>query len=76
MANGNSIKAGHITTAYSTTDLVAEQKRRIEGLAVKILGSVIFRVGPTNNNTNGLSPTGPWTAFRVREIAAVRVWWA
>lgn len=55
MANGDSIQAGHITTAYSTTDLVAEQERKPFGTKA-FVGDVIFRVGPTNNATNGLMP--------------------
>ena len=48
MSTGDSIKAGEITTAYNTTDLVAEPKwdnyHRTE-----FAGTVIFRVGPSNN---------------------------
>jgi hypothetical protein len=55
MSDGDSIQAGHITTAYSTTDLVAEQERKTFGTKA-FVGDVIFRVGPTDNATNGLMP--------------------
>ena len=55
MSDGNSIQAGHITTAYTTTDVVAEQQK--EGFGRKdFVGNVIFRVGPTNNNSDELGP--------------------
>lgn len=55
MSDGNSIQAGHITTAYTTTDVVAEQQK--EGFSRKdFVGNVIFRVGPTNNDLDELEP--------------------
>jgi hypothetical protein len=55
MSDGDSIQAGHITTAYTTTDVVAEQQK--EGFSRKdFVGNVIFRVGPTNNDSDGLEP--------------------
>jgi hypothetical protein len=55
MSDGDSIQAGKITTAQSTTDLVAEQG--IDGFSRNdFTGSVILRVGPTNNPTDQLVP--------------------
>jgi hypothetical protein len=61
LSDGDSIQAGHITTAYTTTDVVAEQQKEgFGGFGRKdFLGNVIFRVGPTNNNSEGLEPGGP-----------------
>ena len=75
MANGDSIKAGNITTAYGTTDWVAEQDKD-QFSRKPFVGSLIFRVGPTNNDTDAFMPETTWTAFKAREISAVRVWWA
>ena len=60
MADGDSIQAGHITAAYTTTDVVAEQQREgLGGFGRKdFQGNVIFRVGPTNITSDGLQPDG------------------
>jgi hypothetical protein len=47
MSDNDSIKAADITTANFTTDLVAEWIWD---------GPVVFRVGPSNNSTDGLVP--------------------
>jgi hypothetical protein len=53
--DGDSIKAGQITTAYTTTDVVAEQQKE-HFTTVDFNGPVIFRVGPTNITSSGLQP--------------------
>ncbi|HEY4807764.1 MAG TPA: hypothetical protein VIH81_08490 [Roseiarcus sp.] len=60
MSDGDSIQAGHITTAYTTTDVVAEQQREgLGGFGRKdFQGNVIFSVGPTNITSDGLQPDG------------------
>lgn len=53
--DGDSIQAGKITTAYTTTDVVAEKQR--QGFNRQDFnGPVIFRVGPTNITSDGLQP--------------------
>jgi hypothetical protein len=53
--DGDSIQAGKITTAYTTTDVVAEQQKK--GFTLEDFdGPVIFRVGPTNITSDGLQP--------------------
>jgi hypothetical protein len=58
MSDGDSIQAGQITTASTTTDVVGEQKRvGFGGFGRQDFnGSVIFRVGPTNNDSDRLEP--------------------
>ena len=75
MANGDSIKAGNITTAHGTTDLVTEQDKD-QFSRKPFVGSVIFRVGPTNNDPDALMPETALDGIQAREISAVRVWWA
>ncbi len=48
MSSGDPIKAGRITTSFSTTDLVAE--RDSDGYHTsEFAGPAILRVGPSNN---------------------------
>jgi hypothetical protein len=55
--DGDSIQAGKITTAYTTTDVVAEQQKVDQGFGrTDFDGPVIFRVGPTNITSDGLQP--------------------
>jgi len=55
MSSGDPVKAGNITTAYATTDVVAEPNwdnyHRTE-----FNGSVIFRVGPSNDAKDNRVP--------------------
>ena len=67
MSDNDSIKAADITTANFTTHLVAEWIWD---------GPVVLRVGRRTTARTVLCLIRPWTASRVREILAVRVWWA
>ena len=58
MSTGDSITAGEITTAYDTTDLVAEKKGvGFGGFGRQdFRGGVILRIGPSNNSQDDRMP--------------------
>jgi hypothetical protein len=58
MSTGDSVTAGKITTAYNTTDLVAETKWS-NYTPTEFSGRVILRVGPSNNFADNRVPNGP-----------------
>ena len=58
MSTGNSVTAGKITTAYNTTDLVAETKWS-NYTPTEFSGRVILKVGPSNNFADNRVPNGP-----------------
>jgi hypothetical protein len=66
MSTGDSVTAGKITTAFDTTDLVAEQ--RFDNFRpIDFSGTVIFRVGPTQDSVaaplvklDGIQGLGLW----------------
>ena len=63
MSTGDFVTAGKITTAYNTTDLVAETEWS-NCTPTEYFGQVIFRVVLRTISPTTACPMGPWTASR------------